>query len=462
MIKAPLPPDETERLQSLRGYSILDTEPEASFNDLVFLASHICQTPMARISLLDENRQWFKAKKGMDASETPRDIAFCAHGILQRDVFVVPDASQDERFADNPLVTGNPHIRFYAGAPLVTPDGHAIGMICVNDRVPRQLSAEQLHALRTLSRMVVTELELRRQLLESKQAEKRMAALQNQIVDTARQVGMADVATSVLHNVGNVLNSVTVSASVLKEKITNARLTGLVRAADLIQAHSADLGPFLTENPQGKQFPQFLALLAEGWQQERLALLKEVESLTKYINHIRIIVARQQSLAGVSGAVENVSLSELLDEALQMASAGLDNHGITVVREYGVTGLVVVDKMRLTMIMVNLLRNAMESLTAGDQAEKRLTIRSESDGDGQLRVRVVDNGLGIAPENLPRVFSWGFTTKSGGHGFGLHSSALVAKEMGGSLHASSDGSGKGALFILDLPVNHQAKASGGL
>ncbi len=186
MIKAPLPPDETKRLQALRGYSILDTEPEASFNDLVFLAAHICQTPMARISLLDENRQWFKAKKGMDANETPRDIAFCAHGILQRDVFVVPDASQDERFADNPLVTGNPQIRFYAGAPLVTPDGHAIGMICVNDRVPRQLSAEQLHALRTLSRMVVTELELRRQPLESKQAEKRMAALQNQIVETAR------------------------------------------------------------------------------------------------------------------------------------------------------------------------------------------------------------------------------------------------------------------------------------
>ena len=118
--------------------------------------------------------------------------------------------------------------------------------------------------------------------------------------------------------------------------------------------------------------------------------------------------------------------------------------------------------MRLTMIMVNLLRNAMESLTASDQAEKRLTIRSESNGDGQLRVRVVDNGLGIAPENLPRVFSWGFTTKLGGHGFGLHSSALVAKEMGGSLHASSDGAGKGALFILELPVNHQTRAPGGL
>jgi signal transduction histidine kinase len=462
MIKAPLPPDETERVQALRGYSILDTEPEESFDDLVLLASCICQTPMARISLLDENRQWFKAQKGMDVNETPRDIAFCAHGILQRDVFVVPDASQDERFANNPLVTADPEIRFYAGAPLMTPEGHAIGMICVNDRVPRQLSAEQLDALRALSRMVMTELELRHELAERKPAEERMAALQSQLIEAARRVGMADVATSVLHNVGNVLNSVNVSATLVKEKITKARLSGLDRAAELIQAHSSDLGAFLTENPQGKQFPQYLALLAQGWQEERQALLKELESLARNLSHIRDIIARQQSLTGVSGAVENVSLSELLDEALQMGSASLENHGITVVRDYGVIEPVVVDKMRLTMIVVNLLRNAKESLTASNQAKKCLTIRSESNGDGQLRVRVIDNGLGIAPENLPRVFSWGFTTKPGGHGFGLHSSAMVAKEMGGSLHASSDGPGKGAQFVLELPVNYQTKASGGL
>ena len=162
--------DETARLAALRQYRILDTEPERAFDDLALLASHICQTPMALITLVDADRQWFKARTGLDARETPRAVSFCAHAIKERGRFVVPDARDDARFRDNPFVTGEPLVRFYAGAPLVTPERHALGTICVIDSVPRTLSPEQREALAALSRQVQAQLELRRNLHELKEA----------------------------------------------------------------------------------------------------------------------------------------------------------------------------------------------------------------------------------------------------------------------------------------------------
>lgn len=161
-MKSPTPHNEAARLEALRQYNILDTAPEEAFDDLTFLAAHVCKTPIAFVSFVDKDRQWFKSNVGMTASETSRDISFCTHAIMQRDLFIVRDALADDRFATNPLVLQEPNIRFYAGAPLITPEGEALGTLCVIDSVPRDLSDEQQEALRALGRRVITQLELRR------------------------------------------------------------------------------------------------------------------------------------------------------------------------------------------------------------------------------------------------------------------------------------------------------------
>jgi GAF domain-containing protein len=167
---ATMPSTETARLAALNRYAILDTEPEQSFDDLVVLASFVCRTPIATLSLVDDHRQWFKSKVGVEIRETPRDISFCAHAIQQEELFIVPDALADPRFKDNPLVLGDPHIRFYAGAPLIDEDGYALGTLCVMDRQPRELDDTQKEALFSLRRLALSQIELRRNIQLLKEA----------------------------------------------------------------------------------------------------------------------------------------------------------------------------------------------------------------------------------------------------------------------------------------------------
>lgn len=178
---APVKTNEARRLKVLWQYDVLDTVPEEVFDDLTELAARICEAPIALISLIDEDRQWFKAKVGVTVNETSRDISFCAHAIKQQDLFIIPDATQDARFADNPLVTSDPKIRFYAGAPLITPDGYALGTLCVIDKVPRDLRPEQKQALRVLSRHVMMQLELRRHAKELSEAHKAKDATSDEL-----------------------------------------------------------------------------------------------------------------------------------------------------------------------------------------------------------------------------------------------------------------------------------------
>ena len=194
-MKAPLPKNEAKRLKVLWQYDVLDTVPEEVFDDLTDLAAHICEAPIALISLVDENRQWFKSRVGTSLKETSRDVSFCAHAILQNGLFVIPDATKDARFKDNPIVTGPPKVRFYAGAPLKSPDGYALGTLCVLDKKPKQLRAEQKRALIVLARHVETQLELRRHAKELAEARKHgdrqhaeLARAQVEIVRLRRQV----------------------------------------------------------------------------------------------------------------------------------------------------------------------------------------------------------------------------------------------------------------------------------
>lgn len=201
----PVPADEADRLRALRSYKILDTKPEERFDELTHLAALICGVPISLITLLDTNRQWFKSRFGLDVQETPRAQAFCTHAIMQPEMFVVPDATKDKRFAENPLVTGDPHIRFYAGAPLATRDGHLLGTLCVIDREPHTLTKAQMEALEILGRMVIANIELRGDLQELREA---LAARDAAEGPTGESAGGLDEIISRLQNVASDLQAV--------------------------------------------------------------------------------------------------------------------------------------------------------------------------------------------------------------------------------------------------------------
>jgi len=288
---------------------------------------------------------------------------------------------------------------------------------------------------------------------EQKQAEEELEMLNKRLVESSRHAGMAEVATGVLHNVGNVLNSVNVSSTLICDQVRNSRASRLKDVVLLLNKNSTDLGTFITTDPKGKIIPGYLSSLSERLSAEQQDLLKELELLTKNIEHIKEIVAMQQNYARVSGIIESLSIRNLVEDALQMNAAALSRHGILVVREYEDVPVISVDKHKVLQILVNLIRNAKYAIDAAAKREKRVTITIRMNERHKVELSVTDNGIGISQENLTKIFSHGFTTKRDGHGFGLHSGALAAKEMGGSLSAASEGPGKGATFVLEMPLS---------
>jgi ligand-binding sensor domain-containing protein/signal transduction histidine kinase len=316
-------------------------------------------------------------------------------------------------------------------------------------RRKEQAAAEARAFLELQVRERTAELEARRAQLEAEIEERKR--IQEQLVAASREAGMAEVATSVLHNVGNVLNSVNVSADLIVDRAQRSRIDDLSRVCSLLDLHHDDLGAFLTADPKGKRIPEFLSQLSQAHQKEKARLTLEAQALKKNIEHIKQIVAMQQNYAKAGGVLEDLPISELVEQALEMNQDGFLRREITVQRDFQHTPPVRVDKHQVLQILVNLLRNADYAMNASGRPDKLLSLRIARHGGGRVELTVRDNGVGIAPENLTRIFGHGFTTKRDGHGFGLHSGALAAAEMGGSLRAVSDGPGTGATFILELP-----------
>jgi signal transduction histidine kinase len=271
-----------------------------------------------------------------------------------------------------------------------------------------------------------------------------------QLLDASRRGGMAEIATNVLHNVGNVLNSVNVSAGLIVESVKKSRAAGLARVVLLLREHAHDLGTFITSDSKGKHVPAYLAQLSDYLAADQEAIVQELDSLRRNIEHIKEIVAMQQSYAKVGGVKEMVNAIGLVEDSLRMNSGSLNRHQVEVVREFAEVPLMNIEKHKILQILVNLIRNAKYACDDSERTDKRMTVRVAS-GDGRIRISVIDNGVGIPAENLDRIFNHGFTTRKEGHGFGLHSGALAAREMGGSLTVHSDGPGQGAAFTLDLP-----------
>lgn len=274
---------------------------------------------------------------------------------------------------------------------------------------------------------------------------------QAELVAAAHQAGMSEIATNVLHNVGNVLNSVNVSANVIGHKVRASEASGLARAVRLMDRPDGDLATFLAEDPKGKLLPAYLSKLSDALAEEQQSIAAEVTSLVSSVEHIKQIVAIQQSYAGVASLSEAVAPAALLDDALRMSADALLRHGVTVRREVEEMPVVPLDRHRTLMILLNLISNAKYAME-GRPEPRIITVTADQPAPDRLRFCISDSGVGIAAAELTRIFAHGYTTRRGGHGYGLHSCAIAAREMGGVLTAHSDGPGQGAIFTLELPL----------
>jgi PAS domain S-box-containing protein len=287
---------------------------------------------------------------------------------------------------------------------------------------------------------------------ERKAQEMELERVHKELVTASREAGMAEVATNVLHNVGNILNSVNISASLVAERLRQSKAAGVSRLAALLVEQGDRLGQFIADDERGKRIPEYMAALGVQLAADQRAALEELALLRENLEHIKDTVNMQQSYAKLCGVTETVEVADLVEDSLRLNAGAFARHGVTVQREFGAVPPINVDKHKVLQILVNLVRNAKYACDDSGRSDKLITLRIESIPAG-VSIAVQDNGIGIPAENMVRLFQHGFTTRASGHGFGLHSGALAAKELGGTLRAESEGTGRGARFILDLPLS---------
>lgn len=351
---------------------------------------------------------------------------------------------------------------WFAGACLAVLAGlvYAVHRWRVRSLRVREAALQQRVQERTAELSRVNE-SLTREIAERQRAEGEVERVHSQLLLASHQAGMAEVATGVLHNVGNVLNSVNVSTTVLAETMARSRTRNLERVAAMLAEHERDLADFLSRDPRGTRIPSYLRELAVALAAEQRRMSEEVRTVQTNIDHIKNIVSMQQDYARVSGVVERVGAAELFREALLMNAAALSRHQVRVEQSFDpAAGVLLVEKHKVLQILVNLISNAKHACVQSGLAERVVTLRTWRAGE-RVGFEVADNGVGIAPENQVRIFNHGFTTRPDGHGFGLHSGSLAAKELGGVLKAESGGLGKGARFVLEIPAEPPAASHRG-
>ncbi|MAE62887.1 MAG: hybrid sensor histidine kinase/response regulator [Phycisphaeraceae bacterium] len=416
-MKAPLPPDEPERLQTLRDYDVLDTEAERAFDDLVSLASQICDTPIAIISLIDEHRQWFKAKVGIDIDETPRDDAFCAHTILSDRILFVSDAGHDKRFADNPLVLDHPAIRFYAGVPLIAPNGHVLGALCVMDGTSRVLEGRRATALQMLARQVISQLELR----------KRIVALNDM---TARQQQLTDAA---------------VSANRAKSEFLAGMNHELRTPLNAIIGFSDGLLGRQHKHPLSDHQVNRLERISAAGQHLR-TLINDVLDIAKVeAGEMRICSCAFdpfELFEQVAGLMESVAAQKRYPVPIRLERAD----DLPVMRS---------DPDRIKQVLINLVSNAIKFTDEGE-----VTLRVRRDG-GHIHFDVRDTGIGISPDQHEMIFEKFHQVdgvrREGSTGLGLALCRELTSLLRGTLSVESEPGG-GSAFTLSLPIDHDGAA----
>ena len=317
-----------------------------------------------------------------------------------------------------------------------------------------ELEASRAQVLRKNQELETTNTNLHVEMDQRKKAEAEKEKLYQQLMNASRQAGMADVASSVLHNVGNVLNSINVSTDTLLKTLKKPMVGDVCRIASMFHEHQDNLQEFLTADPKGKQIPSYLGLVAESLSGSHQTIQGELDSLVKKVDHIKQVIMSQQDIARAGNIREPASSEDLMEQALLMALPEPEKYHIHIVREYSPVPTIMTDRHQVLQVLVNLITNAKNAMVEHTDSPRRLTLRIGvlSDRHSFARFEVVDSGGGIKPENLSKLFTQGFTTRKAGHGLGLHSAAIVAKNLGGALHAQSAGEGQGATFTLDLPM----------